>query len=66
MADCQWLQQLQTCGLLPGAFGPEDEIRRLRSYLRQRAMLVEYASQHMQKALTQMSRVKHFCRSDVN
>ena len=31
---------------------------RLRSYLRQRAMLVEYAShhiQHMQKALTQMN-----------
>ena len=56
--DCQWLQQLHTYGLLSGAFRPEDEIRRLRSYLRQRAMLVEYAShhiQHMQKALTQMN-----------
>ena len=56
--DCQWLQQLHTYGLLSGAFRPEAEIRRLRSYLRQRTMLVEYAShhiQHMQKALTQMN-----------
>ncbi len=51
--DCQWLQQLHTYGLLSGAFRPEDEIRRLRSDLRQRAMLVEHASQHMQRALTQ-------------
>ena len=58
VVDCQWLQRLHTCGLLPGAFRPEADIRRLRSYLRQRAMLVEYAShhiQHMHKALTQMN-----------
>ena len=56
--DCQWLQQLHTYGLLSGAFRPDADIRRLRSYLRQRAMLVEYGShhvQHMQKALTQMN-----------
>ena len=56
--DCQWLQQLHTYGLLSGAFRPDGEIRRLRSYLRQRIMLVQYAShhiQHMQKALTQMN-----------
>ena len=54
--DCQWLQQLHTYGLLSGAFRPDAEIRRLRSHLRQRAMLVQYAShhiQHMRKALTQ-------------
>ena len=53
VVDCQWLQQLHTYGLLSGAFRPDEDIRRLRSYLRQRAMLVEYAShhvQHMQKA----------------
>ena len=53
--DCQWLQQLHTYGLLSAAFRPEADIRRLRSYLRQRAMLVEYAAQHvrhMQKGLT--------------
>ena len=55
--DCQWLQQLDTYGLLSGAFRPEADIRCLRSFLRQRSMLVQYASQHiqhMQKALTQM------------
>ena len=64
--DCQWLQQLHTYGLLSGAFRPEDEIRRLRSYLRQRAMLVEHAAQHvqhMQKALTQMNvKLQHVIR----
>ena len=65
--DCQWLQQLHTYGLLSGAFRPDAETRRLRSYLRQRAMLVEYAShhiQHMQKALTQMHiKLQHVLRN---
>ena len=64
--DCQWQQQLHTYGLLSGAFRPDGDIRRLRSYLRQRAMLVEYAShhiQHMQKALTQMNvKLQHVIR----
>ena len=66
--DCQWLQQLHTCGLLSGAFRPNGEIRRLRGYLRQRAMLVEYAShhvQHMQKALTQMNVKLQHVISDI-
>lgn len=56
--DCQWLQQLHTFGLLSGAFRPEDQEVVLRSYMRQRAMLVSYAAQHiqhMQKALVQMN-----------
>ncbi len=56
--DCQWIQQLHTYGLLQGAFRPADHICQLRSYLRQRAMLISYAShhiQHMQKALQQMN-----------
>ena len=64
--DCQWLQQLHTYGLLSAAFRPDAEIRRLRSYLRQRAMLVEYAAhhvQHMQKAMTQMNvKLQHVIR----
>jgi transposase len=55
--DCQWLQELHTYGLLRGAFRPEDQICVLRSYLRQRSMLVAMASraiQHRQKALEQM------------
>ena len=66
--DCQWLQQLHTCGLLSGAFRPDGEVRRLRSYLRQRMMLVEYAShhiQHMQKALTQMNVKLQHVISDI-
>ena len=66
VVDCQWLQQLHTYGLLSGAFRPEADRRRLRSYLRQRAMLVQYASQHiqhMQKALTQMNvKLQHVIR----
>jgi transposase len=56
--DCQWLQELHTYGLLRGAFRPANQVCILRSYLRQRSMLVAYAShhiQHMQKALEQMN-----------
>lgn len=56
--DCQWLQQLHTFGLLSPAFVPDRPVSILRSFLRQRAMLVRYAShhiQHMHKALQQMN-----------
>lgn len=56
--DCQWIQQLHSFGLLRNSFRPNDAIVVLRSYLRQRSMLVDYASahvQHMQKALEQMN-----------
>jgi hypothetical protein len=66
--DCQWIQQLHTFGLLAAAFRPDDEVCVLRSYLRQRAMLVTYAGQHiqhMQKALTQMNLKLQHVVSDV-
>ena len=66
--DCQWLQQLHTYGLLSCAFRPEEAVRRLRSYQRQRAMLVECAAhhvQHMHKALTQMNIQLHRVLSDL-
>jgi transposase len=56
--ECQWLQKLHTFGLLNSAFRPAEEIRVLRSYLRQRENLVAAAAicvQHMQKALTEMN-----------
>jgi len=56
--DCQWLQTLHTYGLLTGAFRPADEICVLRGYIRQKEMLVQSSSmhiQHMQKALQQMN-----------
>jgi len=56
--DCQWLQELHTYGLLAKSFRPADEIVVLRSYLRQREMLVESRASHVQhihKALQQMN-----------
>ena len=67
--DCQWLQELHTYGLLHGAFRPEDQVCVLRSYLRQRSMLVAMASravQHMQKALEQMNLKLTEVVSDIN
>ena len=56
--DCQWIRQLHGFGLLSAAFVPDEQTSRLRSYQRQRAMLVSYAShhaQHLHKALQQMN-----------
>jgi transposase len=56
--DCQWIQRLHTFGLLNDSFHPDAAIRVLRTYLRQRAMLLEHRAahiQHMQKALLQMN-----------
>jgi transposase len=66
--DCQWIQQLHTYGLLAGAFRPPDEVCVLRSYLRQREMLIQASSmhiQHMQKALQQMNLLLHNVVSDI-
>lgn len=66
--DCQWIQQLHTYGLLAGAFRPPDEVCVLRSYLRQRQMLIQTSSmhiQHMQKALQQLNLLLHNVVSDI-
>lgn len=56
--DCQWIQQLHSYGLLHASFRPGEKDCQLRAYMRQRAMLIQYVSQHiqhMQKALAQMN-----------
>ena len=56
--DCQWIQQLHSYGLLTASFRPAEDMRVLRAYLRQRAMLLEHRAghiQHLQKALQQMN-----------
>lgn len=66
--DCQWIQQLHTYGLLQGAFIPELSVCELRSYVRQRNMLVKHTGthiQHMQKALTQMNLLLQNVVSDI-
>lgn len=56
--DCQWVQQLHTFGLLRGSFHPEEQMRTVRAYTRQRATLIQARAQHiqhMQKALQLMN-----------
>ncbi|MEK7806952.1 MAG: IS110 family transposase, partial [Chloroflexota bacterium] len=68
VADCQWLQQLHTFGLLAAAFRPDNQTCVLRAYMRQRAMLTSYAGQHvqhMQKALVQMNVQLQFVLNDI-
>lgn len=66
--DAQWLQRLHQYGLLRASFRPTRGIAELRSYLRQRERLLDYAAahiQHMQKALTQMNVQLHHVVSDI-
>ena len=68
IADCQWLQQLHTFGLLRASFRPEEAVCRLRSYLRHREHLIQQAAMHtqqMQKALNQMNLQLHHVISDL-
>jgi len=56
--ESQWLMKLHTYGLLNNSFIPEEQIRELRCYWRQRAEHVQAlgtAIQRMQKALTEMN-----------
>ena len=43
VCDCEWLRELHSVGLLRASFRPAAAIVPLRSYLRQRATLVEEA-----------------------
>ena len=56
MLDWQWIPPRHTFGLLAAAFRPDDQICVLRSYLRQRAMLVTYAAHHIQHVQRRSSR----------
>ena len=69
VADCQWLQQLHSFGLLRSSFRPSKEICILRSFVRQRETLVKSATSHiqrMQKALCQMNIQLHKVISDIS
>jgi transposase len=66
--DCQWIQELHTFGLLRGAFRPQQAVRTLRTYWRQREDLVEQCARQihmMQKALDQMNLQLHKVLSDI-
>ena len=56
--DCQWLQTLHMYGLCRGSFIPEEHIRQLRAYIRERETTIQDRSryvQRMQKAMVQMN-----------
>lgn len=62
------VQQLESFGLLTASFRPTAPICVLRSYMRQRQMLIEYGSRHvqqMQKALTEMNLKLQHVLSDL-
>jgi transposase len=69
VADCQWLQQLHSYGLLRPCFIPDDAIRQLRTYVRLRNDHISLASQHilhMQKALDLMNIKLHNVISQIH
>lgn len=66
--DSIWLQKLHTCGLLQKSFQPDNEIRMLRDYTRQRKNLILLGSdsiRRMQKALELMNIKIHTVISDI-
>jgi transposase len=66
--DCQWLQQLHSCGLLRGSFRPTESIARLRALQRQMANLIVERSRYvqwMQKDLDQMNVQVHRALADL-
>jgi transposase len=68
VSDAQWLQRLHSHGLLRASFRPKGQIAELRTYVRQRERLLEYAAshiQHMQKALTEMNLQLHHVVADI-
>ncbi|MEQ8931908.1 MAG: hypothetical protein RIE24_09495 [Silicimonas sp.] len=64
-----WLRQLHCYELLRGSFRLAAEIATLRTYMRQRERLFEYAAvhiQHMQMALVEMNLQLHHVLSDIS
>lgn len=66
--DAIWIQKLHTCGLLQKSFQPENEMRILRDYTRQRRSLITMNAdtvRRMQKALELMNIKIHTVISDI-
>lgn len=66
--DAIWLQKLHSCGLLQKSFQPDDAIRALRTYVRQRKNIIAICSdsvRRMQKALELMNIKIHTVISDI-
>jgi transposase len=67
--DCEWIQRLHSCGLLRGAFRPNEQICMLRTLVRDKANLVaEHGDwvRRMQKSLDQMNVRVHRAVADLD
>lgn len=67
--DCEWIQRLQACGLLRGAFRPSEQVCMLRTLLRDKGTLIAERSdwlRRMQKSLDQMNVRIHRAVSDLD
>lgn len=66
--DCEWIQRLHGCGLLPGSFRPPEAICMLRTLVRDKACLVAEGGdwvRRMQKSLDQMNVRVHRAVSSI-
>lgn len=66
--DCQWIQRLHSCGLLKGAFRPNESICRWRALVREKNMMEDERSdwvRRIQKSLDQMNIQVHHAVSDI-
>jgi transposase len=69
VADCQWIQQLHSYGLLRASFIPDDNTRKIRSYVRLRRTNIRLGAdniQRAQKALDLMNIKLHFVINQIN
>lgn len=68
MLDCQWIQRLHSCGLLKGAFRPNESICRWRTLVREKNMMENERAdwvRRIQKSLDQMNIQVHHAVSDI-
>jgi transposase len=66
--DARWIQKLHACGLLQGSFRPAEAVCQLRTYVRNRGVLVAEAGdwlRRMQKELDQMNVRVHRAVADL-
>jgi len=67
--DCEWIQRLHSCGLLRGAFRPNEQICILRTLVRDKGNLVAERGdwvRRMQKSLDQMNVRVHRAVADLD
>jgi len=67
--DAGWIQRLHSCGLLRGSFRPVEQVCILRTYVRDRSILVAETAdwmRRMQKSLDQMNVRVHRAVSDLD